>query len=172
MIAKASHGLTRRINILADKALLAAFADNVLESPEHLGPDVPPVVRMRHVAAAIRDSEYSSALLKALFLPARLVGAGALAMVAALAFLFWPGTSGVANQLADLPISLPALTSPAVSTASQSDQESGAIGYSLAQSKPVAVIPVAEQARQQRPEPEAQDVATLALLAAVAAYHQ
>jgi len=99
MIAKASHGLTRRINILADKALLAAFADNVLESPENLSPDVPPVIRTRHVAAAIRDSEYSSALLKALFLPARMVGAGALAVVCALALLFWPGTNGVANQL-------------------------------------------------------------------------
>jgi type II secretory pathway predicted ATPase ExeA len=98
LIAKVSRGLTRRINILADKALLAAFADNVLESPENLSPDVPPVVKLRHVSAAIRDSDYSSALMKALFWPARLAGAAVLAAVAVLAFVLWPGTVGVAGQ--------------------------------------------------------------------------
>ena len=46
-IAKASHGLTRRINLLADKALLAAFAENT-----H-------TVSLKHVKAAVRDSEFS-----------------------------------------------------------------------------------------------------------------
>ena len=45
-IVKASEGLTRRVNILADKALLAAFADN-----EH-------GITARHVERAIRDSEF------------------------------------------------------------------------------------------------------------------
>ena len=45
-IAKASEGLTRRVNILADKSLLAAFADD-----EH-------GISARHVDRAIRDSEF------------------------------------------------------------------------------------------------------------------
>jgi type II secretory pathway predicted ATPase ExeA/septal ring-binding cell division protein DamX len=46
LIASASEGLTRRINIFADKSLLAAFADN-----SHL-------VTAKHARAAIRDSEF------------------------------------------------------------------------------------------------------------------
>jgi MSHA biogenesis protein MshM len=46
LISAASEGLTRRINILADKSLLAAFADN-----SHL-------VTAKHARAAIRDSEF------------------------------------------------------------------------------------------------------------------
>ncbi|MDJ0860827.1 MAG: AAA family ATPase [Gammaproteobacteria bacterium] len=46
-IARASRGLTRRVNILADKALLAAFASG----SHHITP--------RHVRAAVRDSEFS-----------------------------------------------------------------------------------------------------------------
>jgi len=46
LIAKASQGLTRRVNILADKALLAAYAAN----GHQITPD--------QVAAAIRDSDY------------------------------------------------------------------------------------------------------------------
>ncbi len=44
-IGKASQGLMRRVNILADKALLAAFVENVHR------------IEARHVQAAIRDSE-------------------------------------------------------------------------------------------------------------------
>src|SRR5262245_15162528 len=46
-IAKASAGLTRRVNLIADKALLAAFSENT-----H-------TVRGKHVVAAIRDSEFA-----------------------------------------------------------------------------------------------------------------
>lgn len=45
-IAHASLGLTRRINVIADKALLAAFSENT-----H-------TIRPRHVEAAVRDSEF------------------------------------------------------------------------------------------------------------------
>ncbi|HUQ24052.1 MAG TPA: AAA family ATPase [Burkholderiales bacterium] len=48
MIARASHGLTRRINILADKSLLAAFTEN-----SH-------AVTERQVRAAIADSEFAT----------------------------------------------------------------------------------------------------------------
>ena len=46
-IARASEGLTRRVNLIADKALLAAFAENT-----H-------TLRPKHVDAAVRDSEFS-----------------------------------------------------------------------------------------------------------------
>jgi type II secretory pathway predicted ATPase ExeA/septal ring-binding cell division protein DamX len=48
-IARTSEGLTRRINILADKSLLAAFADG-----EHQ-------VTAKHARAAVRDSEFATA---------------------------------------------------------------------------------------------------------------
>jgi MSHA biogenesis protein MshM len=46
-IARSSDGLTRRINLIADKALLAAFAENT-----H-------TITIQHVKAAVRDSEFS-----------------------------------------------------------------------------------------------------------------
>jgi len=46
MIAQASQGLTRRVNILADKALLAAFADGTHQ------------VTVKQARAAVRDSEF------------------------------------------------------------------------------------------------------------------
>lgn len=45
-IARASRGLTRRINLIADKALLAAFSDNT-----H-------TLKLAHVKDAVRDSEF------------------------------------------------------------------------------------------------------------------
>lgn len=46
-ITQSSAGLTRRINLIADKALLAAFSDST-----H-------TVQLKHVAAAVRDSEFA-----------------------------------------------------------------------------------------------------------------
>jgi type II secretory pathway predicted ATPase ExeA len=45
-LSNASEGLVRRVNILADKALLSAFADNVYQ------------VTPKHVHAAVHDSEF------------------------------------------------------------------------------------------------------------------
>jgi MSHA biogenesis protein MshM len=47
VIAKSSGGLTRRVNLIADKALLAAFSENTHS------------VRAKHIKAAVRDSEFS-----------------------------------------------------------------------------------------------------------------
>lgn len=47
-LSSAAAGLVRRVNILADKALLAAFAENVYQ------------VTPKHVKAAIQDSEFGS----------------------------------------------------------------------------------------------------------------
>lgn len=48
-IARASAGLTRRVNLIADKTLLAAFSENT-----H-------TLKPRHVEAALRDSEFADA---------------------------------------------------------------------------------------------------------------
>jgi len=47
-IARASAGLTRRVNLIADKALLVAFSENT-----H-------TLTLKHIKAAVRDSEFSS----------------------------------------------------------------------------------------------------------------
>lgn len=47
-LSSAAEGLVRRVNILADKALLAAFADNLYQ------------VTPKHVKAAINDSEFGA----------------------------------------------------------------------------------------------------------------
>lgn len=48
LIAKATQGLVRRVNILADKALLSAFAENVYQ------------VMPKHARAAIADTEFGA----------------------------------------------------------------------------------------------------------------
>lgn len=52
MIAKSSEGLVRRVNILADKALLATFSDNAYQ------------VTPKHVKAAVKDSEFGAEQVK------------------------------------------------------------------------------------------------------------
>lgn len=58
LLAEVSEGIIRRINILADKALLAAFAENT-----H-------AIQAKHIQAAIADSEFTSNKKK---LPAKFV---------------------------------------------------------------------------------------------------
>jgi len=55
LIAKAAEGLVRRVNILADKSLLAAFSENVY------------LVTSKHVQAAIKDSEFGGEHVKRKF---------------------------------------------------------------------------------------------------------
>jgi type II secretory pathway predicted ATPase ExeA len=75
LISKASEGLTRRINILADKALLSAFSENRHQ------------IDNRQIKAAIRDAQFN---------PMRdgnarpmtwIAGAGAITLVALVAYL-------------------------------------------------------------------------------------
>lgn len=80
LIARASRGLTRRINVLADKTLLAAFAENT-----H-------TIRPRHVRAAMRDSELGAAeppriSVRRIAAGAALAGAGAALGIGLYAFL-------------------------------------------------------------------------------------
>lgn len=59
LIAKASGGLTRRINILADKAMLSAYAESATgQRPRTIDNQLQPAVLPKHVKAAISDSGY------------------------------------------------------------------------------------------------------------------
>ncbi len=78
LIAKASGGLTRRINILADKALLAAYTDNVLRYRRQVTPGMAPLIKRKHVLAAIGDSDYKIGLLTRFLTPLRVAGASTL----------------------------------------------------------------------------------------------
>ncbi len=83
LITRASGGLTRRINILADKALLAAFSENAHG------------VGDRQVRAAVADSEFA-AVIRARRPAAWYVGGALAAGLAAGALLHWAfiGPSG------------------------------------------------------------------------------
>jgi len=76
-IARASDGLTRRINILADKALLAAYSEG-----SH-------AINERHVKAAIADSEFAAAPARRALRPAVLIAIAAALGIAVGAGVQW-----------------------------------------------------------------------------------
>lgn len=129
LLSKASGGLTRRINILVDKSLLAAFAEDVLDDNE-LNAGTSPLITARHVWAAIRDSDYLSAAMRSLFSPLRVVSAGMLVAVLAIALVIWPQAdsmeirSQVIDQFSGKPFEQqPASNSVLVATAEEDNKE-------------------------------------------------
>jgi type II secretory pathway predicted ATPase ExeA len=87
LIGKASNGLMRRVNILADKSLLAAFVENTHN------------IEVRHVHAAIRDSELSPAK-PWMSLNKISIGVGVTLLVLALSITAWMlSKSDSTNQL-------------------------------------------------------------------------
>ena len=104
LIAKVSLGLTRRLNVLADKSLLAAFGENTHQ------------VAPRHVRSAIRDSEFGGRHRAPAWLDDR-VARGALAGAALLLalFVFWPKARETTVALPQAPAAqpTPVETSPA-----------------------------------------------------------
>jgi type II secretory pathway predicted ATPase ExeA len=76
-IARASEGLTRRINILADKALLAAYSQG-----SH-------AVTERHVKAAVADSDFTAEPVRRGSRPMALIGAGLAAGALLTAGIYW-----------------------------------------------------------------------------------
>ncbi len=91
LIARASCGLIRRINILADKAMLAVYADS---NASTLASTTREMVQSRHVRTAINDSEFSLPLSRTIWL----AGAGAILLVVILiAVTKWNGRSPLAT---------------------------------------------------------------------------
>ncbi|MBU0689378.1 MAG: AAA family ATPase [Gammaproteobacteria bacterium] len=133
-IGKASQGLMRRVNILADKSLLAAFVENTHKIEE------------RHVQAALRDSEmtpmrnwsgrrYVAVLGGLILFAAILVGAG---------WFFNQERMPEAQkprQLAELKPVIPAASAVAVTPAASAEAEAPQIETASAVS---AAAPVAE----------------------------
>lgn len=120
LIARASKGLTRRVNIIADKTLLAAYADNT-----H-------TVTLKHVRAAIQDSEFDLSAGRlpwpkvALALVLLMVGVGLGAMLHV--FLQQPGTQvGTAGKGAEVAQVTAAATAPVGQTQPGTAAEAGDI---------------------------------------------
>ena len=129
LLTKVSGGLTRRINILVDKALLAGFAENVLQSNE-LNAGTSPVITGRHLWAAICDSEYLTSSLHSVFSPLRVASAGMAAALVAVAIMMWPEPTSIASQTQVLgsgsgtpQSSQPAISLAAVSILAQQDEQ-------------------------------------------------
>jgi len=119
-IARASEGLTRRINILADKALLAAFAAGT-----H-------AITAAEVKRAVRDSEFYRARSGA-----RKVGIGAAALAAGLV-LGWAMHTLLTPAAAPQPQTRPVSPAPPVSSGSSAAPVAAAVAH------PVPVAPPPE----------------------------
>jgi type II secretory pathway predicted ATPase ExeA len=111
LVANASLGLTRRINILCDKALLAAFASGVHQ------------ITAAHVRAAIRDAEFRGSTLPraGVWLGA---AAAAIMLVGAGVVLFQDGAPASTAPFAAAPSAAP--TAPALPAAQASPAQENA----------------------------------------------
>jgi len=140
LIGKASNGLMRRVNILADKSLLAAFVENTHK------------IEAKHVQAAIRDSELSP---NAQWMDRKkiAIGAGISLSFLALAFAGWMLGKSDTNQrsLQNIPpVAIqPAASVPASSTiaatAFVSQASPASVGYQSTQNVPTLQLAVALQ---------------------------
>jgi type II secretory pathway predicted ATPase ExeA len=147
-IARASLGLTRRVNLIADKALLAAFSENT-----H-------TIRPKHVEAAVRDSEFSQQARRGAeprsWWGAALVAGGAALGVASYALL---------QSAVERPAPAPRATQPATAAAAAHPAPAPVAAHpatppvpAVAAARPAATLPAAAVVRAQEPRPAASDV--------------
>ena len=110
LIAKASDGLTRRINILADKAMLSAYAESATgQRPRTIDNLLQPAVQTSHVRAAMKDSGYKPQFWTLPKIAA--IGAAALAMVVGISWWLIPGDS--ADEVATVEVARSEVVAPA-----------------------------------------------------------
>ena len=135
-ITKASSGLTRRINLIADKTLLAAFSENT-----H-------TIESKHVQAALRDSEFSPPL------GARRIAHSPALALAGVALVIGAGLGAALYALlgtrAERPVSEAPVAAPIAAPVAA----------------PVAVIPASEPAGPAAPDASAQAAKPVAAQAA------
>jgi type II secretory pathway predicted ATPase ExeA len=131
-IARASAGLTRRINILADKALLAAYTENTHAVTE------------RHAKAAIADSEFASAARRSPRVGAYLAAALLAGVLLGAALAWWYSQSDKAPS----PAVAQAATKPAVPGAPAVEEpvlgDDDLEALALAEEEPQAAAPSPE----------------------------
>ncbi|MGH8697521.1 MAG: ExeA family protein [Burkholderiales bacterium] len=161
MIARISEGLTRRINILADKSLLAAFADST-----HL-------VGAKHARAAVRDSEFAGRRWgpsNAWWLVGAGLAAGLLAGVGLHLYNQWQVAGGApgASAAAPAPPVLPSPATPPQQSLGATPPPPMAAGdpvpapQSGAEAAPAAQLAVAAPPSAPAPATSAGDAASLA----------
>lgn len=146
LIARASRGLIRRINILADKAMLAAYADPAVGVRVN---SARAMVRSRHVRAAIRDSEFGLPFSR----PAWLMGMGAIFLICILVAVFgWNRFNAIAVLPAFLSGRLVSLDGPMVGSRVETTQtkNNGNSSEMLIKERPVPEKPTAIE--EQRPK--------------------
>lgn len=148
-IARASAGLTRRVNIIADKALLAAFADSTHN------------ISLRHAKAAVRDSEFSGQVQRAplpqiTYAVGGLLIGGALGIAAVAGFEAWRSQNPVAEAAQSTPGPDATPAQPSARTPAQSIQQSTASGGGagaardpvVAAVRPVPALPAMPETQQ------------------------
>jgi type II secretory pathway predicted ATPase ExeA len=155
LIADASLGLSRRINILADKALLAAFVDG-----EHQ-------IGVKQVRAAIKDAQFGelptkprSASLRQAWLAATLAG---LAVIAASGFWYWRGMAPAAPAVAAPDNTAATAEAPIVTTAGPASPPEGATAQarsSRVATQTAAEAPLPLQASVELSAPEPREAVT------------
>jgi MSHA biogenesis protein MshM len=129
-ITRTSLGLTRRVNLIADKALLAAFSENT-----H-------TLKSKHIDAAVRDSEFSQEMPRRVeprqfWSAAVLVAAGAVAGITVYALLQSPGHNAggsSASQAAPVPATAGTPVARAL-MASQDERAGGAAAAPTAETR-------------------------------------
>lgn len=132
-IARASEGLTRRINILADKALLSAFSQGGHQ------------VDQKEARAAVRDAQFNP-MADGRAAPIVWIGAAAAVLVAAAAFVIFGGQRGTPEPVATAGTAStaeghPASTAPSLRTASPASAAGPASAAEAATSPPATVQP-------------------------------
>ena len=142
-MTRASAGLTRRINLIADKALLAAFAESTHN------------VNLGHVKAAVRDSEFSE-------VPATKVSSPLVYALGGLAAGGLLGVAALAAYLAlsaprDVPLSVAAAPAPAPVGAAVQPSETAAAETPAAETAPAVQVsaPTSAPALPSAPVPPA-----------------
>ena len=146
LIGKASHGLMRRVNILADKALLAAFVEDTQR------------IEVRHVQAAMRDSELTPQRMRGRRKHIALSGGAALsvALLLSLSWLLGEADSThtpAANQLNTLAASAPR----AADSTAAGPAISGVIDSSAENAVPVSRVTNVQSAQNLAPGLKAPD---------------
>jgi type II secretory pathway predicted ATPase ExeA len=140
-LSKSAQGLVRRVNILADKALLAAFAENLYQ------------VTPKHVKAAVKDSEFGSKA-KAIPLP-YLWGVASLVLLCGALVIIWPSIEFAKARHNAAPLVISAHETKAhrskQSTVSVNASETQKVdGITLA--KPIKANPLATNVANANPE--------------------